>query len=284
MGYYDKTFSILTNANYTFSQEELILRLEQIKPKIGELREQFKKFPCSINYSDSQIRAAYLMSYYPYYISPIKRVLNEIFTHSLSTLAKKNIKITAFGCGAAPEIVGVSQFMIENSIFTNKIENNLLDYEEGWKNSRELLIKEFLRGHFRYNNHHQKCNILNDCDKCNNEIDCKEKLENTHLIVIQNCLNDISAKLKVEKIDYLIENYLHKEGILIIIDLNFLEIKKLMDNLELKLKDKVIMTTKKFTETAEFEIPELIKNHIYNGENNFIEKKYTHFYSVAFKK
>lgn len=284
MEYYNKTFSALTSANHTFSQEELILRLQKFKPKIGELRKNFRKFPCSIDYFDSEVRAAYLMSYYPYYITPIIRILEEVEAKSSLVFSKESIKVTAFGCGAAPEIIGVSEFLVKNDLPVNTMINNLLDYEMGWENSREILMNEFLSENFEYINNHQKCNLLIDCDKCSDNYLCKAKLSNSNLIIIQNCLNEISDKIKMEKIHFILKNYLHEEGILVIIDLCFNEIKNLMISLEKVFKENVILSTRKFTEKAEFAIPNFIQDYIFDGSENFILKRSTHFYSIVLKK
>lgn len=57
-----------------------------------------------------------------------------------------------------------------------------------------------------------------------------------------------------------------------------------MKNLEREFISNVIMPTKKMTEQANFLLPAIIKEHIFNGEGEFISKRYTNFYALVLKK
>ena len=150
--------SIITD--YLNLNETNIKELSKYKQSIINLRKSYKSDKCVPMYGTDKYRDSYMLAYFPYYSILTSEVIKKIKKYMI---IKQKMNVSIFGCGPAPEIVGVS-----NQINAQRITYNLFDYENGWKNQREF-AKKYIKEN--YNNHFifleiSGCDLLSKCEDC----------------------------------------------------------------------------------------------------------------------
>lgn len=77
---------------------------EQIRNAVGKLRESYCNPFCVTDYGDDEIRKAYMIAYYPYYIEPARYVVENFVAPQISQ--REIIKADFFASGSCPELLG----------------------------------------------------------------------------------------------------------------------------------------------------------------------------------
>jgi len=114
------------------------------------------------NYSNSDSQLAYMFGYFPYYIEPIREVLNSIGCQELNRFIKNGLKINFYGCGPAPELLGFVRYISEKYPAINQIEARFID-GNSWSPWRRCVIDnishEYWQGNISFSEH--EVNLIN---------------------------------------------------------------------------------------------------------------------------
>lgn len=258
-------------------------KLSNYKESIINLRNSYKLDICIPRYDTDKDRDSYMLAYFPHYSiltsEVIKRIKNYIHI-------KPKMNVSVFGCGPAPEIIGIN-----NELNTQRITYNLFDYENGWRNQREF-AKSYIK-----NNYSTKvvfsdisgCDLVSICEDCSiYNSKCIQKIKSTDLFVMQNCLNHMNNEDDfIKKITYLIKNA-KKDSVFIIIDLEWYEIsERLLSRIIKENNDKCIKLDEKYKQTLKFDRNNInidIREQLFTGEDGLIPKTKVNYMYLAMKK
>ena len=108
---------------------------ESIKKAIVEVRKSYDyysgNYNSKTNYDEKENRKAYMIAYYPYYISAAYKIVQKIFSPN-----DANVYVDCFAGGPCPEIYGTIKALFENKkcngvdIATYDLENEWLPYQK----------------------------------------------------------------------------------------------------------------------------------------------------------
>ena len=198
------------------SETETLTHLQNLQSSVRSLRAAFRIFPVRFDYTNIQVQQAYMFAYFPHY--------TELLEHALIN-SKEEIgqnfpkKLLLFGSGPCPEIIGYLKFI--NSFSENKncqIGISIFDIASThWEYSRNLTFDQIVP---KYQNGHKIINNTAKDFKINIPLGNVNLVEEPHLVVYQNCLNEISTEEHIIVIANLLKLYksLPKNSIIAIID------------------------------------------------------------------
>jgi hypothetical protein len=267
-----------------------ISRFQNTKLFVKRLRIAFAKRQ-TIDYKNANNRAAYMLSYYPFYIKPISYVLTK---NLININLKENLNIAFIGCGAAPELVGLGYFLRENKIdIVKNIHADFFDRNDDyWKKSRlisEKLFKNMIPVKLETNPIF--CNFYNTNSDCINQYKCTEVFPQTDIVVLQNFIGDMpNQEPNIKKELAWIFNLVKSGCLIIIIDFKYPRTKDLLNAIEFELSrnfnDCVILNSQNdsYTEMPGFELPKILKETIFTGEVDLVPKEKTRFIYTVIKR
>lgn len=178
--------------------------LRELKPDAEKLYAAFQTQQVSVDFRCFQI--PYLLRYFPFYTELLPRVLEDLRTRNVQLQVEEGFCPVFFGCGPAPEFVGLLSHMHRHFPHLQKITPQFLDLEpESWWLARDIVRDYVLPSqlqNIKWDNSPPviagKIEATNMLDKLGARIDFSK----CHLAVFQNFFNEISDELK----KYAIEN------------------------------------------------------------------------------
>ncbi len=199
--------------------------LAGLRDNVKELWQAYREYPIQVNYQDRYARAAYMLSYFPYYINPIYYVLSS----GSSNASKDNIldkvkvlNVGFLGGGALPELVGLVKYISKNKKEITDISATVFDSTTHWSTERRLitepLVKNYYAGKFNI-----ESIVTNLWEKNYSVNDIIKKVD---ILVLQNTINEATTTGKeILKMNLIkIWNKLPNGAVFIIIDLDYKEI------------------------------------------------------------
>lgn len=268
--------------NYLGIDQTNIKELQKYKQSVKQLRNSYKADICKPMYNTHINRDSYMLSYFPYYSMITSEVIKKI-QDSINISHKLNISI--FGCGPAPELLGIS-----NEIDYKRINYNLFDYEIGWERQREF-AKQYVRDN--YNGQCtfceiSGCDLLTTCKDCDIvDSKCIDKIKSTNLFIMQNCLNHIiNEEDFTKKISFIIKNA-RSGAVFIFIDLKYEISRKIIDEIYEQNNNICIKIDCKYNEEfriSKEEIDSDISENLFTGEKDLILKTKVKYIYLAIKK
>ncbi|MBP0030801.1 hypothetical protein [Roseofilum sp. Guam] len=161
--------------------------LQSLQKPAEQLWESYRSDRVKVNYSDPSTQAAYLIRYYPHYVQMTYEILQQC---SKTFAFGKKINACFFGSGPCPEVAGLAQFLTKYYPQTKEIFVHVYDIaSDQWALSRaitkDFVLPNLWKGQFSGNAHHL------DLCSANSFESVSEAIENSHLFVFQNCLNEI---------------------------------------------------------------------------------------------
>ena len=99
---------------------------ERFRNDVKKLRESYAKPFCDTDYNDYEIRKAYMIAYYPYYIEPARYVVENFVVPMFN-----EPELHFFACGPCPELYG-TLLALRDKNFRGKIFVNTYDVESEW--------------------------------------------------------------------------------------------------------------------------------------------------------
>lgn len=192
----------------TFHQiNNVELYLQGLQPYVKSLRQSYRLRYVSVDYSGSNVQAAYLLAYYPQYAEITHKVLCDLAQNYLHPYfaGRRELQACFFGAGPAPETVGWLRSLNCNySTAKHAVAHTYDIAADTWGRSREITeyvaSQLFLTLGFTLNG-----NSLNLCQKHALSA-IREVIQICRLFVIQNCLNEFvaSPKIFIQNLDFII--------------------------------------------------------------------------------
>ncbi|MCU0549469.1 MAG: hypothetical protein MUC48_08995 [Leptolyngbya sp. Prado105] len=265
--------------------------LQSLKPYVINLRRGFRNSLIRVDYSDFKVQAAYLLAYYPLYSEVTYRVLMDLAEPIHQAFAqKKRLQACFLGGGPTPEAVALSTYLKQSGSQVNSLTAYAFDIAATtWSKSQEvskyLVSKANSEIQFSLQGH-----PLNLCQK-NVFSTYRDIIQTTDLFVIQNCLNEFvnTPQVFIENIDFLIQE-MSESSILIIADLNFEIVKRLMGQVECHFRTvsrlEVIRSNASGYSCLHSRLPllKVLTDNLLTGEEDLIPKKKVNFNYLAIQK
>ena len=172
--------------------------LQSLQPYVRQLRQSYCSSTVTVDYSDFNVQAAYLLAYYPQYAEMTYRCVNSLATTIRAWLTTRSqLQACFFGGGPAPEVFAfASHLQHEQQIRSVSLTARVYDIAAiTWAKSRDVtkrLVHEFtpdvrliLTGH--------------RVDLCQRDalFSIRAEIQNSQLFVVQNCLNEFAAAPQV---------------------------------------------------------------------------------------
>jgi hypothetical protein len=143
-------------------------------------------------YHDEDIRAVYLLRYYPYYTT----ILNSVLSIAPKAEPKwcEPMDAALFGAGPAPEIVGLAQFLLEKELFFDFARFHVFDINNIWGRYRLAISKKIAL----------EIGSIEEISTVRNRFDLRlpeaikdgiaECLNKCEIVTFQNCLNEVNVE------------------------------------------------------------------------------------------
>jgi hypothetical protein len=260
--------------------------LQSLQPYVRQLRQSYRSRTVTVDYSDFNIQAAYLLAYYPQYAEMTYRCvagLTELVRNWLTT--RSHLQACFFGGGPAPEVIAVAcHLQHEQKIRAVSLSACVYDIADStWAKSREItkrLVRELapnvqlaLTGH--------------QIDLCQRNVlfSIQAKIQSSQLFVIQNCLNEFAAapQIFVENIVLLLE-WMPTNSVLVLADLNnYVVVQYLMKQVEAQVGAHTCSTVVRSCSEgncsfrSKIQLTPLITQHLLTGENDLIPRRNINF-------
>ncbi len=178
-----------------FAQRELTTEQDQAR-YLGDLRpvgkclwNSYQTPNVTVNYASVDIQNAYLLRYFPFYTKLVPCVLSK---SGVQLPKVELLQPIFFGCGPAPELVGLLEHLKENCPNTEMVSATFADLAiDTWQHSISISIERVV----------SRIWDAELCDYQYKQVDIadanllqKIKVETCHLAVFQNCFNEVSDK------------------------------------------------------------------------------------------
>ena len=245
---------------------------ERIRSAVKNLRDSYKNPVCVTNYSDDEIRNAYMIAYYPYYIMPACFVVENFVAPFMSR--HETVCLDFFASGPCPELLGT---VLALKKYCSRVKVQTYDSEQGWLPYQRLT--------FNYAD-----NILPTVAPAV-LIKYATDLSKTDIFFLQNFL----SHLPYQCVDIFLKKFSAKiqsarrETFFVFIDLNYgsttAVFGKILDENFIAANNlKIIaLSSEIYTVQHENTTPALLEN-IFTGEHGLKPKKNTKFYFLVLQK
>lgn len=240
-------------------------------------------------YTNQEIQEAYLLRYFPYYIEPIYRELSILPFNFLLNHNEKSISLCLYGCGPAPELLGIIRYIDKTLSWIDLI--NVYYFEKNdWDDIRkictyELSAKYMTRHSIEIKSQTNTIDLLDFTEP--SRIEAFPEIRTATIHIFHNCLRDLYGTYRDEvKVTNILKNILlfaEKGSILIIVDLNYSNIKNIMKKFsEMAINESNGIIIRDNTYETTRVNPNLIKSkEIIWFEKELRPKKGTDYYSLV---
>lgn len=264
----------------------------QIRNCIVELRKSYKNDMPITEYSDENIRKAYMLAYYPNYIIPAYNLMKTIIIPSLKKFnVKSRLKIRFFAAGPGAEVYGTLK-ALEEVEYDKRLDVAMLDYENGWINQRNITSEIIKNLNLKVSSLHHTlgCDLRKDCkENCTNWTSCENSVFQGDIYFMQNCINHMEVNSPFESAIVERIKLLKSGACFVIIDLDYLNVKKILKNILYKTNKFASIVCTNIDKEPEkcrinFQMPENMKKYIFDSSDNLIPKKNTKYYYMILTK
>ncbi len=123
------------------SEQELSGFLRGLKPTARFLWKAYQSSVVNISYTKPTIQAAYMLRYFPHYAEVTRVALDELYMQGVLPFQEELLYVNLFGCGPAPELCGIMQFLKSRFPRSEMLIAHLLDVaSESWRYSRQITL------------------------------------------------------------------------------------------------------------------------------------------------
>ncbi len=173
------------------NERDFIQYLQSLQNEVKNLRQSYRTNSVSVDYSRSEVQAAYLITYYPQYAEMTRHILEKVnVSHpNLFLFEQKHLKVCLFGAGAAPEAIGLVSFLAEYYPKVQSLEITVYDiFADAWKigqNITQDIIPKLWSGQFSFS--------TKQIDFCQARsfFLLEKALISSQIFIFQNCLNEL---------------------------------------------------------------------------------------------
>lgn len=268
--------------------------LQSLQPDVKRLRSSFHTNHVSVDYSNYNTQAAYLLAYYPHYVEMTYRVLESLQEKDPSLMQlvfdKKHLKVCLFCAGAAPEALGLLSFLRQFYPEVKSIVIYSYDlYSDTWRISQDItknIINNCFKDyHFALLSHHL------DINQIDSFFSIVSNIKDSSIFMFQNCLNefgenDKDLKTILENMKFLSEN-MPSHSFMFINDLRlYTQVNRIIDSIISIINDlnktnfddyneQAFLINKSMEETfkSSIAISDNVTKYLLTGANNLIPRK-----------
>jgi hypothetical protein len=268
------------------------LYLQSLQYYVKQLRQSYKVNQVRVDYSDSNIQAAYLLAYYPQYTEMTYKVLCDLNHNYLHPcfVGSRELQACFFCAGPAPETVAWVKYLSSNYSTAKYAVAHTYDIAANtWSKSREItknVVASLCPGwEFTLNGYN-----LNLCQQ-NAFPSIRDIIQTSNLFFVQNCLNEFisNSEIFINNLDFLITE-MPANSIIIRADLNYKSVVSLMEQIEayvsISTKSKIIRsyTAGDIHLHSSLILPPILKNNLLTGADGLIPKSNINFKYLAIQK
>jgi len=257
--------------------------LASLQSFVKRLRQAYRNNKVAVDYSSTEMQAAYLIAYYPHYVEMTLKILKL-----LSSYLKFNQEIKAcfFGAGPCPEVAGLTQFLAEQFPKTERLVANVYDIASNtWTPSRNIthqyVIPHLWQGQVELNSY-----SLNLCARQSFQ-GIRSSLEGADLYIFQNCLNELGDTLPAqENVNFLFDTS-SQGSIMIIADLQYGQNRIFLQNLKEMINRKndfEVLNQGNLAFTSSLTVPQVVLENLLTGEDGLIPRSNIQFLFLAARK
>ncbi|MDD3621237.1 MAG: tetratricopeptide repeat protein [Methanofollis sp.] len=257
--------------------EEFLQRLDGPSRTLQERYHQHR--PVGVDYNNPLVQDAYMFRYFPFYIEILPHILENLPREVLDPVCQEGMKVALYGCGPAPELMGLILFLREAYPGVRHLGVTCYD-QAGWERWQTRVAGQMAEDYWPGGSvapvRFCPYNILRDP-----EVSASSAVLQT----MQNCCTDLLAagatftEIK-DKVLALMENALDG-SLFILADVAGLEIKDLFDYIgkESAQMGEVLLWPVEGGERYEcsFYIPENVREHLFQLYN----RSANHFHSLV---
>lgn len=268
--------------------------LQSLQPDVKRLRSSFHTNHVSVDYSNYNTQAAYLLAYYPHYVEMTYRALESLQQKDPSLMQlvfdKKHLKVCLFCAGAAPEALGLLSFLRQFYPEVKSIVIYSYDlYSDTWRTSQDItknIINNCFKDyHFALLSHHL------DINQIDSFFSIVSNIKDSNIFMFQNCLNefgenDKDLKTILENMKFLSEN-MPSHSFMFINDLRlYTQVNRIIDSIISIINDlnktnfddyneQAFLINKSMEETfkSSIAISDNVTKYLLTGANNLIPRK-----------
>ena len=267
---------------------------QKIREAIIEVRKSYQSSnACETKYHTEELRKAYMIAYYPYYIEPIRRIIRKHIIPHFDNVG--NVCVDCFAGGPCPEILGLLQAY--SDVYYISFDVCVYDSEAEWEsyqNMTKRLCNEIKLGRETVN---WKFMRNFDILKTINLIDffSYRWQHKTDIFLLQNYLSHLDysqADIFLKWFEKLV-SFMKAGAFFVCVDLNYDTPKKILTKMAdlnfllrtgLKVIGMWLPTKGKPLSVKHGNQPKPLRDKIFNGENKLIPKTYTNYYYVVLQK
>ncbi len=214
--------------------------LQNLQPHLRYLRQSFKNSRITVDYSNFDVQAVYLLAYYPLYVEMTSKILEELSQNLYPAFAQmRKLQACLLGGGPAPEAVALATYLRKNGFQAQSFAAHTFDIAATtWSRSREVSksLVSRLAPEIQFSLHGHPLNL------CQRNVfpPLRNIIQTSKLFIVQNCLNEFvnAPQVFVENIDFLVQE-MPTSSVLILADLDHYEaVRNLMRQVELCLSQR----------------------------------------------
>jgi molecular chaperone DnaK (HSP70) len=166
--------------------------LQSLQKSVKSLRIAYRNNPVFVAYEKTDIQAAYLATYLPHYYQLIYKIFIEEVPDIFK--GKKEVHLAFIGGGPGSEAYGAIKYILNNCLDAKIIHVTILDINAStWGFSHNIVSENLVEN---VNDGKAQIHWKAIAFDLTSEADIKKVkpiIENSDLLVIQNCLNEIAA-------------------------------------------------------------------------------------------
>lgn len=201
MNIFEQLLAVVAEQEKLTTDAEKKQYLESLQDVATALWESYWRRPVIANYSDTKTQHAYLLRYFPEYVSLLPALLRSLRKAGKPFSIPEFLRVAFVGCGPAPEIVGLLEYL--NHLSDDKqtssiIEPWFIDQEaEHWKPALASILKHVVSPRLNGVKLERGRSITADIM----DTDFLRHIGSMkfHLVVFQNLFNEVSNYGQVEE-------------------------------------------------------------------------------------
>jgi hypothetical protein len=255
-----------------------------MREHVSRIRKHYKQpIGRTLPYGDADFRAAYLLTYFPYYIEPVYHVL-EAANLPDSLFASGTLKVAFFGGGPCPEALGLAAYLRRRAPRLTRVEATVFDRQSGWDLVQQELVPSMVASYksesTTFDLNSRSCDVVECLAR-----QCTCGVAEMDVITAQNFLTEVypNRTRAIATFERLIRR--SKCRYLVFIDNTYDQVKDLMNDISGHLYDQGLTTTRPIAETRSimpnFRLPPIMQQHLFIGGDLLQPKYKVHFHHMV---
>jgi hypothetical protein len=138
---HDIILKALSSLHGLSSEQELSNFLRALRPTARCLWRAYQSNIVNVSYRKQTVQAAYMLRYFPHYAEVTRVALDELYMQGVLPFQEELLYVNLFGCGPAPELCGIMQFLKSRFPRSEMLIAHLFDVaSECWRYARQITL------------------------------------------------------------------------------------------------------------------------------------------------